>query len=320
MSGTTIMRCGFADALPHTDSQFRWVGTVNGVELDTTWDQPSSFAFWIPGNLMARVTAVQLLRSIPPGTLGAHVELSAFGPAEPYTFGNTAGMIRYTPVTFTGQFAPPNDFRAVLRAADAPTPRRSQSTGRVNRRSIEFGESFAWQPPANAASYFVWTKRASTADAAPRWSQRQGYDITAASDIMGIADPLTLVLRHDGFTVDWAALLELFDGFDAEVAMVTALDDNGRLVERTVIALPAPNSTDASAIAAEERRILKTLLAQRADRSELGGYKSQADPSGTAVEFIELGALDKRIAEVRARIAWFEEAARGNPLPRLEAW
>ena len=112
--GTTVMRCGFSDVLPHPQSMWRWVGTVNGVELDTAWTQPASFAFWIPGDLMQRVVAVALLRSIPGGTQGDRVTLSSFGPAEAYMFGNTLGMLRATPVTFTGQFSPPNDFRALL--------------------------------------------------------------------------------------------------------------------------------------------------------------------------------------------------------------
>ena len=112
--GTTVMRAGFTDTLPHRQTQFRWIGTVNGVELDTAWVQPASFAFWIPGDLMERIVAVALLRSIPSGTQGERVGISDFGPAEPFTFGNTDGMIRYTPVTYHGAFAVPNDFRAII--------------------------------------------------------------------------------------------------------------------------------------------------------------------------------------------------------------
>ena len=115
--GTTVMRCGFTDTLPHGQSQFRWIGTANGVELDTAWSQPASFAFWLPGDLMARVVQVVLLRSIPGGTQGDRVDISAFGPAEAFMFGNSVGQIRATPVTFTGRFAVPNDFRAILAEA-----------------------------------------------------------------------------------------------------------------------------------------------------------------------------------------------------------
>ena len=114
LAGTTVMRCGFSDTLPHGMTQFRWIGTVNSVALLTTWTQPASFAFWIPGDLMEQIIAVVLLRSITGGTMGSTVHLSAFGPAEPFTFGNTAGMIRYTPVTFRGAFSVPNDFRAII--------------------------------------------------------------------------------------------------------------------------------------------------------------------------------------------------------------
>ena len=54
-AGTTVMRFAWTDTLPYRDSFFRWQGTVNGVELDTTWAMPASFAFWVPGHLMDRV-------------------------------------------------------------------------------------------------------------------------------------------------------------------------------------------------------------------------------------------------------------------------
>lgn len=112
--GTTVMRAAFTDTLPFQDTGFRWIGTANGVELDTGWVQPAAFGLWLPGTLWSRVVAVVLLRSITAGTQGEHVSLSDFGPAEPYQFGDTAGMIRYTPLTFVGAFAWPNDIRAVL--------------------------------------------------------------------------------------------------------------------------------------------------------------------------------------------------------------
>ena len=65
--GTTIMRAAFTPALPFQDSNFRWLGTVNGVELDSTWNQPAAFGFWLPGALMDRVIEVVLLRSIFSG-------------------------------------------------------------------------------------------------------------------------------------------------------------------------------------------------------------------------------------------------------------
>ena len=112
--GTTVMRCGFASPLPFTDNIFRWIGTANGVELDSSWSQPSAFGFWLPGDLMSRVVEVVLLRSIQTSQSPDVVNLAAFGPAIDYQFGDTAGMLRHTPVTFDGNFSVPNDFRAVL--------------------------------------------------------------------------------------------------------------------------------------------------------------------------------------------------------------
>ena len=112
--GTTIMRCGFSSTLPFTDKIFRWIGTANGVELDTSWSQPSAFGFWLPGALMSRVVEVVLLRSIQVSLSPDVVNLAAFEPAIPYQFGDTAGMLRHTPTSFDGNFSLPNDFRAVL--------------------------------------------------------------------------------------------------------------------------------------------------------------------------------------------------------------
>ena len=113
--GLTIMRAGFSSVIPHGQSTWRWFGTLNSVELDTSWTQPASFGVWLPGRLMEMVVAVVLLRSISPGTPGDVVTIASFAPAEAYMFGNSPGMARFTPTTFIGQFALPNDLRLVLR-------------------------------------------------------------------------------------------------------------------------------------------------------------------------------------------------------------
>ena len=103
-----IMRFAFTHNLPFTDDDFRWLGTVNSVEIDSTWQQPSAFGFWIAGPLTSVVAFVQL--QVPPGT----VTLTDFGPPTPFRFGDTAGFLRATPLTFVGDFNQPNAFRAVL--------------------------------------------------------------------------------------------------------------------------------------------------------------------------------------------------------------
>ena len=66
--------------------------------------------------------------------------------------------------------------------------------------------------------------------------------------------------------------------------------------------------------------MLESLLTHRASLIELERWQKIDDPTGTSVEYTTIAALERRVAEVRARMAWFEEAARGNPLPRLETW
>ena len=112
--GTTVMRCGFTSALPFTDNNFRWIGTANGVELDTSWSQPAAFGFWLPNDVMNLVVEVVLLRSLQTGGSPDTVNLAAFEAPMAYQFGDTAGMLRHTAVTFDGNFSLPNDFRAVI--------------------------------------------------------------------------------------------------------------------------------------------------------------------------------------------------------------
>ena len=119
----------------------------------------------------------------------------------------------------------------------------------------------------------------------------------------------------------WPDLLTNFDGFDPEILQVTAHRIDSQLISIDVYALPAPTSINAASIAAQERRVLKNLLEMRLGLSALhAGHIKVSTPDGTEVERMDIGALDRRIAEVRARIAWFEQAAGGNIVPRQEHW
>ena len=51
-----------------------------------------------------------------------------------------------------------------------------------------------------------------------------------------------------------------------------------------------------------------------------GGIKRRGSGESIGEEFESLAVFDRRIAETRARIAWFEQAAEGNALPRAEYW
>ena len=73
-------------------------------------------------------------------------------------------------------------------------------------------------------------------------------------------------------------------------------------------------------IAAQERLLLQSLLRTRDQRAGAGGIIKHDHGDGMGEEFESLAVLDRRIAECRARIAWFEQAGDGNALPRQEYW
>ena len=53
-------------------------------------------------------------------------------------------------------------------------------------------------------------------------------------------------------------------------------------------------------------------------RGEGLGLRDEGE--GVGDEYESLAVLDRRIAETRARVAWLEQAADGNALPRAEYW
>ena len=198
--------------------------------------------------------------------------------------------------------------------------------GSVNttRHNINFGEGIKWTPPAGAASFYVWVKH-SAVDSAMRWRRVAGWDV-GNNAVIPVAIPVGAAeFRLSGAAValSWEGLLSLFDGYDPQIVQVTTHDGGATTALRTrdVYLLPPPASTNAASIAALERRFLGQLLAQRAGLGDLaGGHVSVTTPDGTSVERVPIAVIDRRVAEVRARIAWFEQAARGNAWPRAEFW
>ena len=188
------------------------------------------------------------------------------------------------------------------------------------RHELEFGEGLTWLPPALTARFYVWDKVPAFSTSAPRWVQVAGYDIAAdfPIDIADQETPFSLSLL--GVTATWAIVSAAFDGFDPELAMITALDADGLVVSIDRYSMPNPESSAAATIAAQERAYLQALLNTRSAVADSGGFARQADPSGTSTEIMDIATLDRRVAETRARIAWFEQAAAGNAVPRGEFW
>ena len=197
-----------------------------------------------------------------------------------------------------------------------------------SRHELEFGEGLTWLPPALAARFYVWDKTPafSRADdsgtdggAAPRWVQVAGYDIAGDAAIEITGQETTFELSVLGVTATWAIIAGAFDGFDPELAMITALDADGLVLTIDRYSMPNPESSAAATIAAQERAYLQSLLNVR---SALGGtgHARVSSPDGTEVERMDIAVFDRRVAECRARIAWFEQAASGNAIPRSEMW
>ena len=147
---------------------------------------------------------------------------------------------------------------------------------------------------------------------APTWIEFGGYDIAADEVIEATGkanDGLESVATAAGATVPWITLTDLADGLDTEIVQFIAYDGDGRAMQIDRFAVPAPNATDASTIAAQERRLLQTLLLSRERAAGQGGVRKADYGEGIGEEFESLAVFDRRIAETRARIAWFEQAA-----------
>ena len=194
-------------------------------------------------------------------------------------------------------------------------------TTTTRQHRIDFGEPLAWTPPAGAAEFFVWAKTAAD-DEAMRWHRIAGWDV-ANNTVETLADAPgspTLALAGAEVALAWAELLALFDGFDNEIIQITAHDEAGALLARDVFLLPDPTATNAASIAGQERRVLAKLLRRRETIYDVAGIMKVSSADGSALEREPIAVLDRRIAEVRARVAWFEQAAAGNALPRAEFW
>ena len=188
------------------------------------------------------------------------------------------------------------------------------------RHDIDFGESLRWEPPVGTAEFFVWQKR--TADgSAMRWRRVGGFNLLTDRPITIPEASGQIEVPMGRLDMAWGDLLMVYDGFDSEIMQVTAHDAGARLITVDIYSLPPPTSTDPAVVAAQERRVLADLLKMRLGLSAMhGGHVSVKTPDGTEVERMPIAVVDKRIAEVRARIAWFEQAAEGNTLPRAEYW
>ena len=157
----------------------------------------------------------------------------------------------------------------------------------------------------------------------PTWAVMGGWNIAAdqyipipafTGSITAPATGFEHVASAAGFDVDWNTLASATASGLREALMVVAYE-NGLATHKTIFRVPAASAIDVVVIAAQERRHLMSLLQVRDHRAGSGGIIKQDHGEGSGEEFESLAVLDRRIAECRARIAWFEQAAEGNDLP-----
>ena len=190
----------------------------------------------------------------------------------------------------------------------------------TTHHQIDFGESLRWEPPAGTAEFYVWGKR--TADnSIMRWRRVAGYNVVTGMKVTVPESSGNIIIPGGSINMTWSDLLIVFDGFDPELFQITAHDEDMKVISKDLYSIPAPTSTNAASIAAQERKVLQQLLAMRTGLASMeGGHLRVTTPDGTSVERMEIAVLDRRIAEVRARIKWFELAAEGNTMPGLTVW
>ena len=208
---------------------------------------------------------------------------------------------------------------------------------------VEFGEDTRYSPPPGADRWTAFRRTdimpamslSGLANAnvthggqPPTWAVIGGWDITAdryipLPEFAGTLEAPATGFEHAasaaGFAVDWNTLAAATASGLREALMVIAYQ-NGLATHKTIYRVPAASAIDNTVIAAQERRLLMSLLQVRDQRAGSGGIIKQDQGDAGGEEFESLAVLDRRIAEVRARIAWFEQAANGNDLPRAEHW
>ena len=185
---------------------------------------------------------------------------------------------------------------------------------------IDFGESLRWEPPAGTAEFYVWGKR--TADnSIMRWRRVAGYSVVTGMKVTVPEATGNIAIPNGRIEMTWSDLLIVFDGFDPELFQITAHDADMKVISIDIYSIPAPTSVNASSVAAQERKVLQQLLEMRSGLAGMSaGHISVKTPDGTEVERMPIAVVDKRISELRARVAWFEAAAAGDAMPGVSFW
>ena len=215
----------------------------------------------------------------------------------------------------------------------------------IDVHEIEFGEDATYTPPAGADRWTAFRRTdlmpamgvgmltgegnplVTHGGVPPTWAAIGGWNILTdafipPSEAAGVPKAPSPGFRGlasaTGFTVSWDTLAAAAATGLREALMVVSYT-LGKATGRTIFRVPPSSAIDPTVIAAQERVTLQSLLRTRDQRAGSGGTIKQDHGEAGAEEFESLAVLDRRIAECRARIAWFEAAAEGNDLPGA-AW
>ena len=192
----------------------------------------------------------------------------------------------------------------------------------TRRLAVIVGEDLVYRPSEAADSYRVW-KRKTPASHTSGWLSAGGYDVADAEALAAEADGDLpgLVVGAGEARLPWAsvqALMALSGTVSEGLQIIEYSDGAARVIYRYILPLMGGDPLDV--ILGQDRELLDLLVDQRKDIAETSGIKKLELPDGRTEDYASIEVWDRRIMEVRARIAWLEQAQAGNPLPRLEVW
>ena len=190
----------------------------------------------------------------------------------------------------------------------------------TSRRAIQYGEALDFDAPDDATSYLLWARETPTPMA--RWISQGGYSITGDVVIaapVGVTVSVAPMFEAEGFTIDWPTLDLLAQAGEREPLQVISYK-NGRASRIDRYALPVTDASSPNVVISQEREVLALLIDQRLAASQTSGMSELTLPDGRSEKYADVMVLDRRISEIRARIAWFESAARGVSMPGATLW
>lgn len=196
---------------------------------------------------------------------------------------------------------------------------RQRNAPETIRHAISYGEQLTWCVPDGAASYRAWTRAEATTTS--RWVEAGGFDIEREVAINAPDGNLAdLMLSAEMASLPWAAVDILAGEGVREALQIISYDSDGFALRTDRYQVPVSQAGDLDMIIAIETQYLGELLYQRQAATSTQGIRDLQLPDGRRETYASIEALDRRVMEIRARLAWFEAAAAGTVLPRNEYW